>query len=175
MIKVLFVNDEYIRKNFPIPERMDSEQIEGFIKASQLTHLTSLTGYCFYEYIEDKVVAESLTAEEVEIYQIMQYLTGMHTYQMCNEFLKTEVSNTKAEESWASIRSIDDKISAMKSQINSIEARFRRVLESSSVLDEATGEDCGYEIDNNYNDFVIHFPHLHVDTPDCDGGVNVNI
>ncbi len=173
MIKILFINDEYLKKNFPIPARMDTKQLEGFIKASQLTHLTSFTGWCLYEYIEQKAIDQTLTAFEIKVYQIMQYLTGMYAYQLANDFLKSEVANTKHEESSSSRASIDDRIYAMESQITSIEARYRRELEADSteandLLDIAVGSgDCGYEYGDSYNDSVISFPYISNDSNEC--------
>tara|TARA_R110002020_G_scaffold401365_1_gene611609 strand:- start:592 stop:1143 length:552 start_codon:yes stop_codon:yes gene_type:complete len=180
MIKILLITDEYLRKNFPIPARMNSSQIEGFIKAAQLTHLTSFTGYCLYEHIEDKVVAQTLTTEEVVLYQMMQYLTAMYTYQLCNEFLKSEIANTKNEETSSSRSSLDDRIYAMDSQINSIESRFRRTIENvnddnyKALLEIATAYNCGYEIDDNFNKSDIYYPYGGSDDCDecTDGGIH---
>lgn len=170
MIKILFINDEYIRKNFPIPERMSTSMLEGFIKASQITHLQSLTGWCLYEDIEQKAIDQTLTSDEMVLYQNMQYLTGMYAYKMVCEFLKSEIANTRNEEQSVSSRSIDDRISAMSGQISSVETRFRRILEGNeTILETAVGNgDCGYEYGDNSNNSSIYYPYTQSNiTDDC--------
>jgi hypothetical protein len=170
MIKILFINDEYLRKNFPIPEKMEVQKLEGFIKMSQLTFLQSLTGWCLYEDIEQKAIDQTLTPSEMELYRNMQYLVGMYSYQMVCEFLKSEIANTRNEEQSISGRSIDERISSMEGQITSIEARFRRILESDSTLLElAVGAgDCGYEEKGSYNNSSVYYPYTMDESSSCD-------
>ena len=169
MINVLFVTDEYVRQNFPIPERMSSVQLEGFIKAAQLTHLTSQIGYCLYERLEDGVDAEDLTTDEIEVYKVCQYLTGMYTYQVASEFLKSELSNTKHEEANSSRWSIDEKISAMQSQIDSIESRLRRLIDASTdISDLAKADNCNYGLDIDYDSVISYpYPYDYLQDEDC--------
>ena len=170
MIKILFINDEFLRKNFPIPEAMDVTQLEGFIKLSQLTHLQSLTGWCLYEDIEQKVIDQTLSSSEIDVYRNMQYLVGMYTYQMVCEFLKSEIANTKNEQDKISGRSIDDRIASMEGQISSIESRFRRILESdATILETALGAgDCGYEEGDSNNNSSIYYPYTYDSIESCE-------
>ena len=66
MVKVIFIDDNYIYQNYPLPNRMDRAALLSIITLEQVTSVQDLLGTTLYEDLEQKVYDEDLTEMELD-------------------------------------------------------------------------------------------------------------
>ena len=61
MVDVIFIDDNYLYQNFPLPKRLDRGALLALIQLEQFTSIQDLLGTCLYEDIE----AEGCSAKSI--------------------------------------------------------------------------------------------------------------
>ena len=79
MVDVIFIDDNYLYQNFPLPKRLDRGALLALIQLEQFTSIQDLLGTCLYEDIEQKVVAQSLSTSEQGLFKLVKYTLAMYS------------------------------------------------------------------------------------------------
>ena len=98
MVDVIFIDDNYLYQNFPLPKRMDRSALLALIQLEQYTSIQDLLGTCLYEDIEAKVLAETLNVAEQGLFKLVKYTLAMYSAKAAISILRTATATTKAEE-----------------------------------------------------------------------------
>ena len=72
MVDIIFIDDNYLYKNFPLPKRLDRGALLALIQLEQYTSIQDLLGSCLYEDLETKVLAETLNTDEQELFKLVK-------------------------------------------------------------------------------------------------------
>lgn len=98
MVDVIFIDDNYLYQNFPLPKRMDRGALLALIQLEQFTSIQDLLGSCLYEDMETKVEAQSLSTAEQGLFKLVKYSLAMYSAKAAISILRTATATTKAEE-----------------------------------------------------------------------------
>ena len=98
MVDIIFIDDNYLYKNFPLPKRLDRGALLALIQLEQYTSIQDLLGSCLYEHIEAKVVSESLSTKEEGLFKLVKYSLAMYSAKAAISVLRSETARTKNEE-----------------------------------------------------------------------------
>ena len=79
MVNVIFIDDNYLYQNFPLPKRMDRGALLALIQLEQFTSIQDLLGTCLYEDLESKVEAQTLDATEEGLFKLVKYSLAMYS------------------------------------------------------------------------------------------------
>lgn len=143
MVNVIFIDDNYLYQNFPLPKRLERAALLSIIQLEQFTSIQDLLGTCLYEHIEAQVLAQTLTTEEESLFKLVKYSLAMHSAKATIGILRSGAANTKHEEGVQDQYVIDTLISQIESKSKYINARIAEFVKDSTALYEiATGDDC---------------------------------
>lgn len=162
MVKVIFIDDNYLYQNFPLPKRLDRAALLSIIQLEQYTSMQDLLGSCLYEHLEQQVFDQALTAEETELFKLVKYSLAMFSAKATVSLLRTGSANTKHEESVQDQYVIDTLISQIDSKAKYINARITDMIKNTTALkDIATADDCTNDIfdDNDVYQGSVYYPN----------------
>lgn len=98
IINSLFIDDAFFYDNFPLPEDVERKNLLMTIKSSQSIRIVDLLGTCLYSDIEAKFIAETLTATETELVEMLKVLLVYYTAQEMVELVRSEKSLNRGED-----------------------------------------------------------------------------
>ena len=98
MVDVIFIDDNYLYQNFPLPKRLDRGALLALIQLEQYTSIQDLLGSCLYENIEAKVVSQTLSTSEEKLFKLVKYALAMYSAKAAISVLRTATATTKNEE-----------------------------------------------------------------------------
>ena len=143
MVNVIFIDDDYLYKNFPVPKRLDRAAVLSIVQLEQFTSLQDIVGTCLYEHIENAVDTQTLTASEEGLFKIMQYSLCLFTANSIISILRTQFGATKNEEAELNQYSLDAISSTIQSKAAYINKRMLDYIKNDAAIYAiATGADC---------------------------------
>lgn len=132
--QTLWVDDEYIYKNFPLPKRLDRGVVYSIIQMEQFTSIQDNIGTCLYEYLEDEVAAETLSGTEQELFKLLQYSLAMYSANGIISFLRTQFGATRIEERQLDQSSLDAISNGLQAKINYVNKRIQDFIKNDTAI-----------------------------------------
>jgi hypothetical protein len=174
MVDVIFIDDNYLYQNFPLPKRMDRGALLAIIQLEQFTSIQDLLGSCLYEDIEAKVLAQTLTTEEEGLFKLVKYTLAMYTAKAAISILRTETARTKNEEAKQDQYILDTISSTVDSKLSYINKRITNyILDNATIKAIATADGCDNDLfdeDDSYQGSIF-YPENGKDDTDCSGTI----
>lgn len=179
MVDVIFIDDNYLYQNFPLPKRMDRGSLLALIQLEQYTSIQDLLGTCLYEDIEAKVLAETLNTAEQGLFKLVKYSLAMFSAKAAISILRTETARTLNEEGKQDQYVLDTISSTIESKLSYINKRITNyILDNETIKTIATAEGCTddvFEEDDSYQG-SIYYPQDGKDSSGCeDGGITITL
>ena len=134
MVKVIFIDDNYIYQNYPMPNRLDRAALLSIITLEQVTSIQDLLGTTLYEDLEQKVYDETLTEAELALFKLVKYSLCLYSIKATATFLRSAVAKTKNEEKSTDSYSLDAIVSAIDSKIEYINKRVVKYIKADATL-----------------------------------------
>lgn len=170
MVDIIFIDDNYIYKNFPLPKRLDRGALLSIIQLEQYTSIQDLLGSCLYEKIEKNVKDKTLSTAEEKLFKLVKYSLAMYSANSVISMLRTESARTRNEEQGQDQQSLDAISSAIESKLSYINKRIVNfILENPILKAVATADGCDndlFEADDVYQGSV-YYPSGSSDSSDC--------
>ena len=179
MVDVIFIDDNYLYQNFPLPKRMDRKALLSIIQLEQFTSIQDLLGTCLYEDLEAKVLAQTLDATEESLFKLVKYTLAMYSAKAAISILRTETARTKNEEGKQDqyiLDTISDTIDSKLIYINKRITNF--ILDNDAIKEIATADGCDNDLFNEDDTYQgsVFFPKDGITNTTCeDGGVTYNL
>lgn len=178
MLDSVWIDDAYIYRAFPLPERMSRDSLLSLVQLEQYTSIQDLLGTCLYEDLTTKVEAQTLSAEEEELFKLVKYALALYTSKAAISILRTETSRTKNEERQQDQYVLDTIHSTVESKIAYVNKRVTNYITSvTAIHDIATADGCTddlFEEDDNYQGGSVFYPNT-PSSGDCEDGVTYNL
>jgi hypothetical protein len=165
MVDTIFINDEYVYKTYPLPQRLDKGTLYPIIALEQTTSIQDLLGTALYEHIYTKVDAQTLNADEQELFKLVQLSLALYSVRSAVTILRSGTSKTKTEEERANQSSLDTIISAIDSKISYVDKRIVNFIKSKPALltiAQSSSDDKFVEEDV-YNGSPIFYPDFTIE------------
>lgn len=172
MVDVIFIDDNYLYQNFPLPKRMDRGSLLAIIQLEQFTSIQDLLGSCLYENIEAKVVAQTLNTSEQGLFKLVKYSLAMYSAKAAISILRTETARTKNEETKQDQYILDTISSSIDSKLGYINKRIVNYIIENPILKAiATADGCDNDLfdENDTYQGSVFYPKNGLDDQDCDG------
>lgn len=179
MVDVIFIDDNYLYQNFPLPKRMDRGALLALIQLEQYTSIQDLLGTCLYEDLEAKVLAQTLSATEQGLFKLVKYTLAMYSAKAAISILRTETARTKNEEGKQDQYILDTISDTVDSKLTYINKRITNfILDNDAIKNIATADGCDNDLfneDDTYQGSVFYPKDGITDTTCEDGGVTYNL
>jgi len=179
MVDVIFIDDNYLYQNFPLPKRMDRGSLLAIIQLEQFTSIQDLLGSCLYEDLEAKVLAQTLDSTEQELFKLVKYTLAMYSAKAAISILRTETARTKNEEGKQDQYILDTISSTIESKLSYINKRITKfILENTAIKDIATADGCDNDLFDEEDTYQgsVFYPKDGITDQTCeDGGVSYNL
>ena len=179
MVDVIFIDDNYLYKNFPLPKRLDRGSLLSIIQLEQFTSIQDLLGSCLYEDMEAKVLAQTLSADEEELFKLVKYSLAMFTAKAAISILRTETARTKNEENKQDQYILDTIADTIDSKVSYINKRIQNfILGNTAIKAIATADGCDNDLFDEEDTYQgsVFFPKDGITDQTCeDGGVTYNL
>ena len=137
MVDVIFIDDNYLYQNFPLPKRLDRGALLALIQLEQFTSIQDLLGTCLYEDIEAKVVAQSLSTSEQGLFKLVKYTLAMYSAKAAISILRTETARTKNEEGKQDQYILDTISTTIESKLSYINKRITNYILDNPILKQS--------------------------------------
>jgi len=178
MVNIIFIDDNYIYKNFPLPKRLDRSSLLALIQLEQYTSIQDLLGTCLYEDLESKVDAQTLNTEEEGLFKLVKYSLAMYSVKAAIAILRSETARTKNEENKSDQYALDAISSTVEGKLSYINKRIiNYILADETLKATATADGCDndlFEEEDVYQGSVF-YPKNGIEDSDCDNlTVNLN-
>jgi hypothetical protein len=174
MVDVIFIDDNYLYQNFPLPKRLDRGALLALIQLEQYTSIQDLLGSCLYEDIEAKVLAQTLNADEQGLFKLVKYTLAMYSAKAAISVLRTATATTKNEERKQDQYILDTISTTVDSKLAYINKRIvNYILDNDAIKATATADGCDNDLfdkDDTYQGSVF-YPQDGISNSECEGGV----
>jgi hypothetical protein len=178
MVDVIFIDDNYLYQNFPLPKRMDRGALLALIQLEQFTSIQDLLGTCLYEDIEAKVLAETLNVSEQGLFKLVKYTLAMYSAKAAISILRTATATTKAEEQKQDQYILDTISTTVDSKLSYINKRITNyILDNEAIKAIATADGCNNDLFDEEDTYQgdVFYPQDGIIYKSCeDGGVSYN-
>ena len=179
MVDVIFIDDNYLYQNFPLPKRMDRGALLSIIQLEQFTSIQDLLGSCLYESIEAKVVGETLNTTEQALFKLIKYSLAMYSAKAAISILRTATAITKAEEQNQDQYILDTISTTIDSKLGYINKRITYYILNNPILKAiATADGCDNDLFNEEDTYQgsVFYPQDGITNTFCeDGGVSYTL
>lgn len=173
MVDILFIDDNYLYKNFPLPTKMDRAQMLSIIQIEQFTTLQDVLGTCLYEHLEAAMLAQTLTASEAELMKLVKYCLAMHTAKAAIAFTRTAAAshtNTDAQgQTQYTLDALSDTISSKASYVQ--DRIIKAVKADATILAIAQATGCDNDLFNDEEvvgyDGSVYYPNPSAPSGEC--------
>ena len=174
MVDVIFIDDNYLYQNFPLPKRMDRGALLALIQLEQFTSIQDLLGTCLYDDLEAKVLAETLDVAEQGLFKLVKYTLAMYSAKAAISILRTATATTKVEEQKQDQYILDTISTTVDSKLSYINKRITNyILDNAAIKAIATADGCDNDLfdkDDTYQGSVF-YPQDGISNSECEGGV----
>ena len=178
MVDIIFIDDNYLYQNFPLPKRMERGALLALIQLEQFTSIQDLMGTCLYDHIETKVETQTLTAEEQGLFKLIKYSLAMYSAKAAVSILRTATAITKAEEQKQDQYILDTISTTIDSKIGYINKRVTNyILNNAAIKAIATADGCDNDLFNEEDTYQgsVFYPQDGITVTYCeDGSVSYN-
>ncbi len=178
MVDVIFIDDNYLYQNFPLPKRLDRGALLALIQLEQFTSIQDLLGTCLYEDIEAKVLAETLNVSEQGLFKLVKYTLAMYSAKAAISILRTATATTKAEEQKQDQYILDTISTTVDSKLSYINKRITNyILDNEAIKAIATADGCNNDLFDEEDTYQgdVFYPQDGIIYKSCeDGGVSYN-
>jgi len=178
MVDVIFIDDNYLYQNFPLPKRLDRGALLALIQLEQYTSIQDLLGTCLYEDIEAKVLAQSLNVSEQGLFKLVKYTLAMYSAKAAISILRTATATTKAEEQKQDQYILDTISTTVDSKLSYINKRITNyILDNAAIKAIATADGCDNDLFDEEDTYQgdVFYPQDGIIYKSCeDGGVSYN-
>mgnify|MGYP003632338016 FL=1 len=175
MVDIIFIDDNYLYQNFPLPKRMDRGALLALIQLEQFTSIQDLLGTCLYDDIEAKVLAETLSVAEQGLFKLVKYTLAMYSAKAAISILRTATATTKAEEQKQDQYILDTISTTIDSKLSYINKRITNyILDNAAIKAIATATGCTNDLFNEQDNYQgdVFYPQDGITDTFCeDGGV----
>ena len=179
MVNIIFIDDNYLYQNFPLPKRMDRGALLSLIQLEQFTSIQDLLGTCLYEDLESKVEAETLDATEEGLFKLVKYSLAMYSAKAAINILRTEAARTKNEEGKQDQYILDTISSTIESKLGYINKRITNyILDNEAIKNIAVADGCDNDLFDEQDTYQgsVFYPKDGITDTSCeDGGVTYNL
>lgn len=179
MVDVIFIDDNYLYQNFPLPKRMDRGALLALIQLEQFTSIQDLLGTCLYDDLEAKVLAETLDVAEQGLFKLVKYTLAMYSAKAAISILRTETARTKNEEGKQDQYILDTISTTVDSKLSYINKRITNyILDNAAIKAIATADGCDNDLFNEEDSYQgdVFYPQDGITNKTCeDGGVSYNL
>ena len=179
MVDVIFIDDNYLYQNFPLPKRLDRGALLALIQLEQYTSIQDLLGTCLYEDIEAKVLAETLNVAEQGLFKLVKYTLAMYSAKAAISILRTATATTKAEEQKQDQYILDTISTTVDSKLSYINKRITNyILDNAAIKAIATADGCDNDLFDEEDTYQgdVFYPQDGITNKTCeDGGVSYNL
>jgi len=179
MVDVIFIDDNYLYKNFPLPKRMDRSALLSIIQLEQFTSIQDLLGTCLYERIEEHVKDQKLSTSEEGLFKLVKYTLAMYSAKAAISILRTEAARTKNEEAKQDQYILDTLSSTIDSKLSYINKRITNYILDNPILKAvATADGCNNDLFNEEDTYQgsVFYPKNGITDTTCeDGGVTYDL
>lgn len=165
MVDTIFINDEYVYKTYPLPQRLDKGALYPIISLEQVTSIQDLLGSALYEHLYTKVTNQTLTTDEAKLFKLVQLSLALYSVRSSVTFLRSATSKTKNEEQKSDQISLDSIISAVDSKISYVDKRVVNFIKSKpTILTIAQSSDNDKFVEEDtYNGSPIFYPDFTIE------------
>jgi len=178
MVDIIFIDDNYLYQNFPLPKRMERSALLALIQLEQFTSIQDLMGTCLYDHIETKVAAQTLTTEEQGLFKLVKYSLAMYSAKAAISILRTATAITKAEEQKQDQYILDTISTTIDSKIGYINKRVTNyILNNATIKAIAIADGCDNDLFNEEDTYQgsVFYPQDGITVTYCeDGSVSYN-
>ena len=179
MVDIIFIDDNYLYQNFPLPKRMDRGSLLALIQLEQFTSIQDLLGSCLYEDLETKVDAQTLNTAEQGLFKLVKYSLAMYSAKAAISILRTETARTKNEEGKQDQYILDTISNTIDSKIGYINKRITNYILDNPILKAiATADGCDNDLFDEEDVYQgsVFYPKNGVSEQSCeDGGVSYDL
>ena len=179
MVDVIFIDDNYLYQNFPLPKRLDRGALLALIQLEQYTSIQDLLGTCLYEDLEAKVLAETLNVAEQGLFKLVKYTLAMYSAKAAISILRTATATTKAEEQKQDQYILDTISTTVDSKLSYINKRITNyILDNAAIKAIATADGCDNDLFDEEDTYQgdVFYPQDGITNKTCeDGGVSYNL
>jgi len=179
MVDIIFIDDNYLYQNFPLPKRMERSALLALIQLEQFTSIQDLMGTCLYDHIEAKVAAQTLTTDEQALFKLIKYSLAMYSAKAAVSILRTATAITKAEEQKQDQYILDTISTTINSKIDYINKRVTNyILKNATLKAIAIADGCDNDLFNSDDTYQgsVFYPEDGVTVKYCaDGSVSYNV
>lgn len=164
IVKVIFVDDNYVYQNYPLPKKLDRSSLLSLIMLEQATSIQDLLGTALYEDLEQKVYDEQLSDVEAGLFKLVKYALTLYVVRSAIATIRTAVGTTKAEERNLDQYALDGISSGLDSKINYINQRIVNYIKADAelyALAKSSTNDLFNEDDSQHSS--IYYPGYEVD------------
>ncbi len=164
IVKVIFIDDNYVYQNYPLPKKLDRSNLLSIIMLEQVTSIQDLLGTDLYEDLEQKVFDENLTTEELELFKLVKYSLCLYTVRSAVSTIRTAIGTTKNEESSLNQYSLDGISNSLDSKISYINQRIVNYIKGNVALlalAQSSTNDLFNEEDSQHSS--IYYPNWGID------------
>lgn len=158
MVKVIFIDDNYIYQNYPLPARLDRAALLSIITMEQVTSIQDLLGTALYEDLEQKVYDEDVTETELGLFKLVKYSLCLYSVKAAATLLRSAIAKTKNEEKSIDSFSLDAIVGAIDSKIEYINKRIVNYIKADATLlaMAQSSENDLFDEDDTYNSSVFY-------------------
>jgi hypothetical protein len=134
IVSQLWIDDEYIYKNFPLPKRLDRGVVYSIVQMEQYTSIQDNLGTCLYEHLSDEVEAQTLDATEQELFKLVQYSLSLYSANGIISFLRTQFGATRIEERQLEQSSLDAIANGLDAKIAYVNKRIQDFIKNNAAI-----------------------------------------
>ena len=174
MVDILFIDDNYLYKNVPLPNKMDRANVQSIIQIEQFTSLQDLLGTCLYEHLEAGMLAQTLTADELELMKLVKYVLAMYAAKASITFTRSAAaSHTNTDAQSQTQYTLDALSDSIASKAGYIQDRIITFVKSKPVIYAiAVNENCTNDLFNDedivgYDGGSVYYPNANTSTEEC--------
>ena len=171
MVKVIFIDDNYLYQNFPLPTRLERASLLSIIQLEQFTSMQDLLGTCLYDDLEQKVLDQTLTDSEQEFFKLVKYSLAMYSAKATISLLRTQTAHSKNEERSQDQYVLDTILSTIESKVAYVNKRLVNFIKNDAALYAiATADGCSDDLfkeEDTYQGSVF-YPKTGIDPNVCE-------
>lgn len=134
MVNVIFIDDNYVYQNYPLPKRLDRQTLLSIITMEQVTSIQDILGSSLYSDLETKVDAQTLNSTEQELFKLVKYALMLYSVRSAVTLLRTAIGKTKNEEEKLDQQALDSIALAIDSKIVYINKRIVNFIKGDATL-----------------------------------------
>lgn len=120
MARAIFISEQWLKDNTPMPSNMDVQKIYPFYFTAQDTYIRDMLGDSLYNRLSNAILIKTFTTEEAALLKLVRPCLAYYTILESLPFISTEIKNIGV------VRTADDKqTSGSNYEVNKIENKTR--------------------------------------------------